>query len=60
MKPEINIIKPPLGIYPHHLWISDRICEILCAIDRYIKDGKAIPIEWVEEYNKLIEEVHNG
>lgn len=51
--------KPPLGLYSHHLWIYDRIHEILGAMERYIQAYKQIPINWVEEYNELIAEVQN-
>ena len=47
--------KPPLGIEPHKVWIENRITDIWKAIERYISTNTKIPIEWIEEYNKLVD-----
>jgi hypothetical protein len=47
--------KPPLGLMPKKHWISRRISDINSAINRYMECGKEVPIEWIEEYNELIE-----
>lgn len=47
--------KPPLGIVPRKIWEDKRLEEIKSAILRYIDSRHAIPLEWVEEYNELIE-----
>ena len=48
--------KPPLGLMPHKFWVEERITNILQAVNRYIEDDREIPTEWIEEYNKLIQE----
>ena len=46
--------KPPLGLMPKFLWDSERLSDITNAINRYLTAEKEIPIEWIEEYNKLV------
>jgi hypothetical protein len=46
--------RPPLGIEPHDIWIQRRIEDLLKAMNRYVQSNMQIPVEWVEEYNKLI------
>ena len=48
--------KPPLGLTPHNVWVTERINEIKLAIDRYKNENLQIPVEWFEEYNKLVKE----
>jgi hypothetical protein len=50
-----DYIKPPLGLMPKKHWIDRRISDINSAINRYMECGKEVPIEWIEEYNELIE-----
>lgn len=50
--------KPPLGIMPHSIWVQQRQDAISEAINRCIKENYPINIEWVEEYNKLLQESH--
>lgn len=45
------IKKPPLGIMPRQVWLDARKAALCEAIKRYLEEGKAIPPEWVEEYN---------
>jgi hypothetical protein len=46
--------KPPLGLMPKHIHEAKRKQEILEAVMRYMNRNKAVPIEWVEEYNELV------
>lgn len=39
---------------------NDRLTEIVCAIVRYRKAEMAIPTEWIEEYNAIIEQKKNN
>ena len=50
-----KIKKPPLGLIPKWAWDEERLREICKAISRYYNNERVIPIEWIEEYNKLIE-----
>ncbi|MDO4802745.1 MAG: hypothetical protein Q4A15_11325 [Prevotellaceae bacterium] len=52
--------KPPLGLMPHYIWVDKRIAEILAAFERYSNAGKAVPVEWIEELRKLIDERLGG
>ena len=47
--------KPPIGLRPK--WVSDkeRLNEVRSAIVRYYDAELKIPIEWIEEYNQLID-----
>jgi len=51
--------KPPLGLMPASLFYEDRANQIIEAMNRYIQAGKAIPLEWVKEYNAIVEEKSN-
>jgi hypothetical protein len=56
MKKELEqIVKPPIGLRPK--WASDkeRLNEVRSAIVRYYDAELKIPIEWIEEYNQLID-----
>jgi hypothetical protein len=48
-------IKPPIGCKPK--WLSDslRLAEVTGAIERYAQARLPIRIEWIEEYNALVE-----
>jgi hypothetical protein len=48
---------PPLGLMPRHIHDEKRITAIKAAIERYSEANKAIPIEWITEYNELIEKL---
>ena len=52
---EKQIVKPPIGLRPK--WVSDkeRLNEVRSAIVRYYDAELKIPIEWIEEYNQLID-----
>lgn len=44
--------KPPLGIQPKEIWINERKKALEDAIMRYLNEGNAIPIKWIEELNE--------
>ena len=48
--------KPPLGIMPKFIWNEKRLSELILAIQRYLNVEMPIPIDWIEEYNNLINE----
>jgi hypothetical protein len=54
-----SAIKPPLGLIPkkfHNERVNvERFNEVCGAIARYYDAGLKINIEWIEEYNELIE-----
>lgn len=39
---------------------NERLTEIVDAIVRYRNEAFAVPIEWIEEYNAIIERVRNN
>ena len=49
------IKKPPLGLTPKYIRQRQRFVEVCEAIVRYYDAEKQIPIEWIEEYNELVE-----
>lgn len=57
MGAETKVERPPLGLIPR--WVKDeqRYIEVCAAISRYYNAGKKIPIEWIEEYNELIDKI---
>ena len=59
-----SAVKPPLGLPPKHIWERnkrvDRLNEVRGAIARYYDAGLKINVEWIEEYNELIELVCGG
>jgi len=48
---------PPLGLAPKWVWQTNRITQIIEAMNRYITADLEIPIRWVEEYNELVADV---
>jgi len=46
--------KPPIGLKPKKYHSLERFNEVRSAIARYYDAELPIPIEWVEEYNKII------
>jgi hypothetical protein len=50
-----RVMKPPLGLIPKFVVRLERLNEVREAIVRYYDAELKIPIEWVEEYNELIE-----
>ncbi len=57
----LGAIKPPLGLIPkkfHNERVrAERFNEVCGAIARYYDAGLKINIEWIEEYNELVESV---
>ena len=47
--------KPPLDIMPRAIWLENRAKAIEAAIDERFCLWSVIPMEWIEEYNELIE-----
>ena len=54
-----SAIKPPLGLIPkkfHDKRVkAERFNEVCGAITRYYNAGMKINIEWIQEYNELVE-----
>lgn len=53
--------KPPLGLVPEKLFKEkinkQRFLDVCGAISRYYTAGLKINVEWIEEYNQLVEEI---
>lgn len=49
--------KPPLGVMPRNLWISDRALELMRALAEQIGFGKAPSVQWVEELADIVNEL---
>jgi len=47
--------RPPLGVMPEWLWNEYRIASLLGAILRHLEAQASIPVEWVAEYNRILE-----
>jgi hypothetical protein len=58
-----SAVKPPLGLMPRKLHServnTERYNEVCAAIARYVDARLKINIEWIEEYNDLVELVDN-
>jgi hypothetical protein len=52
-----SAVKPPLGIMPRILHVEHRLSEINGGIDRFLAAEKKVPVEWINEYNELIDQV---
>ena len=50
-------VNPPLGIIPKNMWKKQRLKELRDAIDRYLEANQRVPVEWIEEYNELLEDI---
>jgi hypothetical protein len=49
----------PIGVMPNWMWKESRYADLADAIRRYVDSGtQQIPIEWIEEYNKLAKEIN--
>ena len=60
-----SVIKPPIGLTPKRFYEErvrvERFNQVCGAISRYYNAGLQINIEWIEEYNDLVESVgYNG
>lgn len=60
MRTKAKMVKPPIGVIPKKVYyeavVNQRIEDLADAMKRYFDAGYAIPTEWVEEYNGLIEQ----
>ncbi len=45
--------KPPLGLMPQYIWISNRRIAIQDAIERYCEAGMHVPKSWTDELDRL-------
>lgn len=52
---ELAAKKPPLGLMPRYLWERKRRYEVGKAISRCVEADKSIPVEWLDEYNELVQ-----
>ena len=50
-----QIVKPPIGLRPKLVSDKERLNEVRGAIVRYYDAELKIPVEWIEEYNELID-----
>ena len=55
-----RLVKSPLGIIPKNIWKKQRLGELRGAVERYLEANQRIPIEWIEEYNELLEDIRKG
>lgn len=39
---------------------KQRLGELRDAIDRYLEANQRVPVEWIEEYNELLEDIRKG
>ena len=46
--------RPPLGLKPRRNSEDERLAEVLDAMARYVRAGKAVPGEWREELEELL------
>lgn len=51
-----SVKRPPIGLIPKYIWISQRIMNINNAINRYNEVQKEVPIEWYLEKAELLME----
>ncbi len=50
-----KVTKPPIGLTPKFVNKLQRLDEVRGAMKRYFDAELKIPIDWVEEYNELLE-----
>lgn len=50
-------VKPPLGVIPKKIWKEQRLRELRDAVGRYLEANQIVPIEWIEEYNQLLDDI---
>lgn len=53
-------VELPLGIIPKNIWKKQRLGELRGAVERYLEANQRIPIEWIEEYNELLDDIWKG
>lgn len=52
-----NKQSPPVGLKPKFINRLERLNYVKGEMTRYFNSGLEVPIEWVEEYNELINEI---
>ena len=50
-----NLQKPPMGVVPRKFSDRERYAHLKIAICNYINDNRQVPLEWLSEYNELID-----
>jgi len=50
-----KVTEPPIGLTPKFVNRLQRLDEVRGAMKRYFDAELKIPVQWVEEYNELIE-----
>jgi hypothetical protein len=50
-----KVVMPPIGLKPKFVNRLERLNEVRGAIVRYYDAKLKIPVEWIEEYNELID-----
>ena len=53
-------LPPPLGLKPRYVHDSERLKDIISAMERYSKVSKPIPGVWIDELKDLIGGQHAG
>jgi hypothetical protein len=51
--------KPPIGLKPKKYHSLERLNEVRSAIVRYYDNELPIPVEWIKEYNELLNQNRN-
>lgn len=49
--------KPPIGLKPRNIFLTERIQDIKEAIVRYLNANQPVPQEWIIEYNDLSKQI---
>ena len=47
--------QPPIGLKPKFVNRLERLDEVKNAMKRYFDAGLKMPLDWIEEYNDLID-----
>ena len=55
-----RLVESPLGIIPKNIWKKQRLGELRGAVERYLEANQKVPIEWIEEYNELLDDIRKG
>lgn len=48
-------VRPPIGLEPQWAHIEQRLTDVREAVNRYMNAMYPIPVEWIQEYNELVE-----
>jgi hypothetical protein len=47
-------ISPPRGVAPKYIWMLQRADNLKRAIQEYTDVNLVVPVEWITEYNELV------